>query len=525
MPAHVREFVEPVFRRFTTPHEPAPRTHLLSNGRYAVMLTTAGSGYSRCAGLGVTRWREDATRDRGAPTSSCATSRAARSGRPAYQPTGVEPTVYRRRPSRRTARSSIGGTARSRPRSRSSSRPRTTPRSAGSRSRTGVTRVRELELTSYAELVLAPPAADAAHPAFSNLFVQTEFVADLGALLATRRARSPAETAVWAAHVVAVEGQPAGGAQYETDRARFLGRGRSDPHPDVRHRRSAPVEHRGRGARPDLQPAAPDPARPGRARPAHLLDAGRAVTRGRARPWPTSTATRRPSSATVTLAWTQAQVQLHHLGIEPRRGPPLPATRQPRPVLRSRAARRAGRAAAEHAPARRPSGPTASPATCRSSSCASTRPEDRGIVRQLLRAHEYWRLKGLAVDLVILNEKAHSYVQDLQTALEALVRTSQSAPRPERSAAARRRLHPARRTCSRPRTTRLLQSAARAVLAEPPRHARGAARARRVGSPAAALPAPRPIRAAAAAQAPPAAPRARVLQRPRRLRGRTAAST
>ena len=62
-PAHVREFVAPVFRRFTSPHEPAPRTHLLSNGRYAVMLTAAGSGYSRWRDLAVTRWREDVTRD------------------------------------------------------------------------------------------------------------------------------------------------------------------------------------------------------------------------------------------------------------------------------------------------------------------------------------------------------------------------------------------------------------------------------------------------------------------------------
>ena len=62
-PAHVREFVEPSFRQFTSPHDPTPRTHLLSNGRYTVMLTTAGSGYSRCAELAVTRWREDVTRD------------------------------------------------------------------------------------------------------------------------------------------------------------------------------------------------------------------------------------------------------------------------------------------------------------------------------------------------------------------------------------------------------------------------------------------------------------------------------
>src|SRR4029079_11231609 len=52
--------------------------------------------------------------------------------------------------------------------------------------------------------------------------------------------------------------------------------------------------------------------------------------------------------------------------------------------------------------------------------------EDLGIVRQLLQAHEYWRMKQLAVDLVILNERASSYVQDLQRALDTMVRISQS---------------------------------------------------------------------------------------------------
>src|SRR6185369_16391132 len=70
-------------------------------------------------------------------------------------------------------------------------------------------------------------AADTAHPAFAKLFVRTEFVEDVGALLATRRPRSAGEAAVCAAHLAVVEGETIGGLQYETDRARFLGRGRS----------------------------------------------------------------------------------------------------------------------------------------------------------------------------------------------------------------------------------------------------------------------------------------------------------
>src|SRR2546430_3661887 len=82
------------------------------------------------------------------------------------------------------------------------------------------------DLTSYAEVVLAPPAADAAHPTFSNLSVETECVPELDTLLATRRPRSRSETQVWLAHVAVVEVDPVGALQWETDRARFLGRGR-----------------------------------------------------------------------------------------------------------------------------------------------------------------------------------------------------------------------------------------------------------------------------------------------------------
>src|SRR4030095_3227961 len=93
-------------------------------------------------------------------------------------------------------------------------------------------RTREIDITSYAEIVLAPAAADAAHPAFSNLFVQTQFVPAIEALLASRRPRDREER-VWAAHVMTVHGELVGMLQYDTDRARFLGRGRTIRHPSA----------------------------------------------------------------------------------------------------------------------------------------------------------------------------------------------------------------------------------------------------------------------------------------------------
>ena len=92
-------------------------------------------------------------------------------------------------------------------------------------------RTRDIQVTSYAELSLTAQAADAAHPAFANLFVETEFVSDLGAIVATRRKRSEDEPSVWVAHVLVSEGETIGDLQYETDRAQFIGRTRNSHDP------------------------------------------------------------------------------------------------------------------------------------------------------------------------------------------------------------------------------------------------------------------------------------------------------
>src|SRR2546426_12152007 len=93
------------------------------------------------------------------------------------------------------------------------------------------TRIREIDVTSYAEIVLASPADDLAHPAFGKLFLETEYLADSAALLCHRRARDPLEPGAWAVHVLSLEGRPQGPVEWETDRARFLGRGRDTDRP------------------------------------------------------------------------------------------------------------------------------------------------------------------------------------------------------------------------------------------------------------------------------------------------------
>jgi cyclic beta-1,2-glucan synthetase len=209
-----------VARRVGSPADGPPRTHLLSNGNYTVMLTAAGSGYSRWRDLGLTRWREDPTRD---PFGSYLFLRDATSGAvwsAGLQPAGHEPDSYEASFFEDRAQfSRVDGSLRTDLQIWVSSDDDAELRHIALTNQGSC--VREIELTTYAEVVLSPPAADLAHPAFSKMFVQTEFVAEAGALLATRRPRDPGPQ-LWMVHFSDLTGA----VQFETDRARFLGRGR-----------------------------------------------------------------------------------------------------------------------------------------------------------------------------------------------------------------------------------------------------------------------------------------------------------
>jgi cyclic beta-1,2-glucan synthetase len=420
----VREFVPPVERRFTSPHGAVPRTQLLSNGRYAVMLTAAGSGYSRWRDLAITRWREDVTCD---PWGAYVFLRDADSGEcwsAGYQPRGREPDSYEVTFSEDRAEivrrdGAIGTTL----------RVIVSPEDDAEVRRVSLTnfgpKSREIELTSYAEVVLAPPAADAAHPAFSNLSVETEWVPELDTLLATRRPRARGEARVWLAHVAVVEGETVGGLQWETDRARFLGRGRGI--------RTAAAIVDGQPLSNTVGPVL-DPIvslrRRVRLGPGGTVHVTFSTLVASARAEAVSLAEKYRDPATfdrvATLAWTQAQVQLHHLGIGPDEAH-LFQSLASRVLYSDRTLRPSSDLLARH---------TGRPEALWAHGISGDlpivlvqidEPEDVGIVRQLLRAHEYWRMKRLAVDLVILNERAPSYIQDLQSLLETCIRTSQSA--------------------------------------------------------------------------------------------------
>ena len=458
--ADVRDLAPPILRRFTSPHDAIPRTHVLSNGRYAVMMTTAGSGYSRWRDLAVTRWREDVTCD---SWGSFLYLRDVDSGAvwsAGHQPCGVEADTYevtysedRAEFSRRDGSIVTNLTVVVSAEHDAEIR-RVTLTNLGARER-------HVELTSYAEVVLATQAADVAHPAFQNLFVQTEFMPEIGALLATRRARSNDEAPVWAAHVAAVEDQAGGVIQYETDRARFIGRGRT-PRSPVSVVDGHPLSN--------TVGSVLDPIFSLRCRvtlaPGETVHTIFSTVVAESRDEVIDLADKYRESATferaAILAWTQAQVQLHHLGIEPDEAHLF--QRLGNRVLYSDPSLRP----AERLLAMNERGAPGLWAHGISGDLPIVlvridEAEDLNLVRQLLRAHEYWRLKLLDVDLVILNEHGATYAQYLQEAIEALVRTSRSLLGPD-SGSGRGRVHIIRGDQLSTIDRTLLQSAARAVL-------------------------------------------------------------
>ncbi len=225
------------YRRFRTPHTRFAHAQFLSNGNYTAVLTNAGGGASFCRGRAVTRHREDPTLDAGSQFLYLRDVRSGSVWSATFQPTRVEPDDYvvtflpekatfRRRDHELATQLDVAVSTEDDVEVR----------------RLAVTnhsdRPREIEITSYAEIVLAPPADDLAHPAFGKLFVETEYLPESAALLCHRRSRAADEPGTWAVHVLSLEGRTQGPVEWETDRARFLGRGRGPDDPQALDGRS-----------------------------------------------------------------------------------------------------------------------------------------------------------------------------------------------------------------------------------------------------------------------------------------------
>ncbi len=413
--------VAPMSRRLTTPFTPGPRTHLLSNTQYHVLLTNAGSGVSTCRGLDMTRWREDAARE-GYGQFAYVRDVARGAGVVGRLPAGLpDARVVRGRSSPPTRPRSAAATWGSRP----SLEVIVSPEHRGEVRRITLinhdTAPRELELTSYAEIVLAPRGADLGHPAFAKLFLETEWLPGPGAIICRRRMRSASEAPLWAVHVSAVDRSTRGGRRARRRPVRDRPGAVPRPRPDARRTRprwTRAPSSRGRSARCSTRSSASaDGCGSSRAgRPSWRWSPpspSRAMRRWR---WPTSSA--RPAPRPAPSSWPGRTARSSTGTHGRRRGhAPVPAAGVAHHLRRQRPAGRAVGASCATGWASPSSGGSASRATGRSCWCGSPTRGELPLARQLLAAHAYLRPRGLEFDLVLLDEEPGSYLDELNRQL------------------------------------------------------------------------------------------------------------
>jgi cyclic beta-1,2-glucan synthetase len=413
----IHDEIAPSTSTFDTPHTPNPWAQLLSNGRYSLMVTGAGGGYSRWEGFELTRWRADSTVDAWGTFCYLRDRDTDHAWSNTYQPVRGSIENY----------------------SVSFAADRTDIRRSddGVETETAIVvapeddveirhislinrsdRVRNLEITSYVELALARHTADRQHPAFNKLFIKTEALREHGALVASRRLREPEEPPVWVCHLLTEPTSTGEEVQFELDRRRFLGRGRTTENPAALHGDLS--NSTGHVLDPIFSLRRYLTLEPGQ-RVEFSLILGAARTRDEVLALVEKYADAHAVERQIDLAWSHAQLELRYLRVqadEVRRFRQLVdlliyPSRQLRPFSEQLKRNRLGQSRLW------PYGISGD-----NPICVVTIGESRDIslIRQLLQAHTYWHLHGLKVDLVIFNEESGSYDQPLNEQLKHLIK-------------------------------------------------------------------------------------------------------
>jgi cellobiose phosphorylase len=414
----IAEVPQAPMRIFATPDTPVPEVQLLSNGRYHVMVTNAGGGYTRWKDLAVTRWREDATCDHWGSFCYIRDVATGNYWSTAYHPTRKHPAHYE----------AIFTEASGEFRRRDDDFETHTEIVVSPEDDIELRRVRianrararrTIEVTSYAEVALAPPAADALHPAFSNLFVQTEIDAQRQAILCTRRPRSRGEHVPWMFHLMALHGAESVDVSYETNRMAFIGRGRTAAAP-----RAMDAAGRLSGSAGSVL----DPVVAIRHRitlePHQTVTIdiayGVAETRDIATGLVDKYQDRHLADRVFDLAWTHSWVTLRQINAT--ESDAQLYARLASSVIYANASLRAE--ASVLLRNRRGQSGLWSYAISGDLPIVLLQIGDTAnidLVRRLVQAHAYWRLKGLTVDLVIWNEDRGGYRQVLQDQIMGLI--------------------------------------------------------------------------------------------------------
>ena len=409
--------IAPSVSRFDTPHTSTPKTQLLCNGRYGLMVTNAGGGYSQWGGYEITRWRSDRTRDPWGTFCYIYESDSDRLWSNTYHPIcgkidaysvnfALDRAVFQRTDNGIHTETEVVVSPEDDVEIR---RITLINRSV---------RTRHLNLTSYVELSMAPHGADLQHPAFNKLFIQTEAVPQHQALLAYRRPRGEDDQPIFAAHRLTFAKADDEAFQFETDRRTFIGRGRTLKNPMGVFRELG--NNQGYVLDPILSLRRSLTLGPGqRTRVSLILAAGE--TRQQVLKLMDKYSDPHAIDRAMDFAWISVHLGLRLLHIKPdeaRRFQKLASHLLfPNPLFRPPAERikenRKGQAGLW---------PYGISGDLPIALVTIGEARDISLVRQMLQAHTYWRTHGLKTDLVILNEETSSYEQPLREQLEGLIK-------------------------------------------------------------------------------------------------------
>ncbi len=408
-------------RTYGIPGTVPPNVHLLSNGEYSVMITDGGSGRSTCGNIAVNRWEGDYTDKKGfyifiqninSNTAWSAT----------YDPFGQEPEKYRVvfSPDKAEFTRKNGNIE-------SYLEITVSPEDNAEIRRISITNhsshVRYVELTSFFEVVGAPAREDSSHPAFSKLFVRTEFIKEHMCLLAARRQRKAGQKTSWLVHTMALEDGPAiGELQYETDRMKFIGRNRDITDPQAME----PDQPLGGSTGSVLDPVM-SLRRRIKVEPGQTVRAVFAVAVAGSRSQALELAGKyndfRMSDRAFELSWTRSRVENRYLGLRPGEMT-FYLELVPFLIYQNSFKRSYSEYILKNTGSQRDLWSFGISGDLPVMLVEINEPSDAELAEWALKGHEFWRMKNLAVDLVLFINKAEGYDQPLNEKIRNAVAAS-----------------------------------------------------------------------------------------------------
>ncbi|MFZ7134368.1 MAG: GH36-type glycosyl hydrolase domain-containing protein [Eubacteriales bacterium] len=409
-------FIQKMVRTYTDVEEYVPQCHVLSNGTYCTMINTHGGGYSRAGGIQITRWREDPLNKKNGHLVFIRHLNANAIWSTSYDLLCREPDAYK-----------VVFTPEKAEIYRSDEQFDTymevivSPEDNVEMRKVKITNhsdtIANMEVTSYFEVVLTNPHADLAHPAFSNLFVRTEVITEMESLIASRRPRGNEEDEKWLFHTVRVDQGESQGFQFETNRETFIGRGKELSQADAL--KQPLKDTAGIVLDPIMSLRKTLNIMPGTTVEITYIT-GVQDSRDDLLKLISKYRDYHNIVRTIELATTRSQIEQNYLNID------LEDMMIYQDMISSIIYLSSSRKSifegmeANHNPQKNLWGYGLSgdiPIVM----ITIVNIEDVYIVRKMLKAHEYWRMKGIAADLVILNMEENNYYQPLHQLLYDIV--------------------------------------------------------------------------------------------------------